>query len=83
LASIRKRSGNWQAQVRRADQKTLSRTFSKKADAVAWARAKEAELDAAEEPAHVVELATTTLADLIERYRDTVTRPVSNELRAK
>jgi len=31
-------------------QKTLSRTFSKKADAVAWARAKEAELDTAEPP---------------------------------
>ncbi len=45
----------------------------RKADAVAWARAKEAELDVAEESAHVVELASTTLADLIERYRDTVT----------
>ncbi|OAN55123.1 hypothetical protein [Magnetospirillum moscoviense] len=73
MASIRKRSGNWQVQVRRADQKTISRTFAKKVDAVAWARGKEAELDVAEQPEHVVELATTTLADLIERYRDTVT----------
>jgi integrase len=73
MASVRKRFGNWQAQVRRAGQKTLSRTFEKKAEAVAWARSKEAELDGAERPEEVVELFCTTLGDLIERYRDTVT----------
>ncbi len=73
MATIRKRSGNWQALVRRLGQKTLSQTFPTKAEAVAWARAKEAEIDVAERPVEVVELATTTLADLIERYRDMVT----------
>lgn len=73
MATIRKRSGNWQALVRRLGQKTLSQTFPTKAEAVAWARAKEAEIDVAERPVEVVELATTTLADLIERYRDSVT----------
>ncbi|MBR9973806.1 integrase [Magnetospirillum sulfuroxidans] len=73
MATIRKRSGNWQALVRRLGQKTLSQTFPTKAEAVAWARAKEAEIDVAERPVEVIELATTTLADLIERYRDTVT----------
>lgn len=73
MATIRKRSGNWQALVRRLGQKTLSQTFPTKAEAVAWARAKEAEIDVAERPVEVVELATTTLADLIERYLDTVT----------
>lgn len=73
MATIRKRSGNWQALVRRLGQKTLSQTFPTKAEAVSWARAKEAEIDVAERPVEVVELATTTLADLITRYRDTVT----------
>lgn len=72
LATIRKRNGNWQALVRRSGQKTLSRTFSTKAAAVTWSRTKETEFDVAERPSEVIELATTTLADLIERYRDTV-----------
>ena len=73
MASIRKRSGNWQASIRRSGGKSVARTFKKKADAVAWSRSVEAELDVAIEPSHIFELATTTLADLLERYRDTVT----------
>ncbi len=73
MARIRKRNGNWQASIRRLGQKTLSQTFTTKAEAVTWARAKEAVIDVAERPVEVIELATTTLADLIERYRDTVT----------
>ena len=53
--------------------KTLSQTFPTKAEAVTWARLKEAEIDVAERPVEVVELATITLADLMERYLDTVT----------
>lgn len=59
MATIRKRSGNWQALVRRLGQKTLSQTFPTKAEAVSWARAKEAEIDVAERPVDVIELATT------------------------
>lgn len=73
MASIRKRNGNWQASIRRSGQKTLSQTFPTKAEAVTWARLKEAEIEVAESPVEVVELATITLADLIERYLDTVT----------
>jgi hypothetical protein len=53
MASIRKRNGNWQASIRRLGQKTLSQTFPTKAEAVTWARAKEAELDVAERPVEV------------------------------
>jgi len=73
MATIRNRSGNWQAVVRRSGQKSVFRTFKKKVDAVAWSKSIEANLDIAEHPHHVIELATTTLADLLERYRDTVT----------
>lgn len=73
MSSIRKRNGNWQVQIRRTGQKTLSRTFERKSDAVAWARIKEAEVEQAEQPEAVIELSTTTLRELIERYRDTVT----------
>lgn len=42
MASIRKRNGLWQAQVRSRKIGSTSKSFHKKADAVAWAKIQEA-----------------------------------------
>jgi len=74
MATVNKRpSGKWQATVRK-DGRSKSRSFTKHADAVKWAR--EAELHA--ERGHLKHepiLATDrmSLGDVLERYRDTVT----------
>ncbi len=45
MASIYKSNGKWQAQVRRAGQKSISRSFDTKSDAEKWARAIEHKAD--------------------------------------
>jgi hypothetical protein len=42
VASIRKRNGLWQAQVRSRKFGSTSKSFHKKSDAVAWAKVQEA-----------------------------------------
>ena len=67
MASIRKRNGRWQVQVRRIGSASISRTFTKKPDAVAWATEREHSIEIADlripdrKQAH-------TLADLLVRY---------------
>jgi integrase len=73
MASIRKRGSSWQAQVRREGYPPLSKTFATKADAQAWARDQERSIDRAEAPISTRELKGLTVADLLRRYRDTVT----------
>jgi integrase len=73
MASIRKRGTTWQAQVRRDGYSPLSKTFTSKADAQAWARDQERAIDRAEAPTSIRELKGLTVADLLRRYRDTVT----------
>ncbi|TDI58495.1 MAG: hypothetical protein E2O93_02705 [Alphaproteobacteria bacterium] len=72
MASIRKRNGKWQVQVRRAGQPTLAKTFGFKSDADQWARQKEREAD----QGHLTNdrrcLRSHTLGELVVRYRDTV-----------
>lgn len=68
MATIRKLpSGSWQAQVRRKNEKPLSKTFQSKQVAEQWARSVESQLD---QGLFVdrSETHTTTLADLIDRY---------------
>jgi integrase len=48
MATIRKRGARWQAQVRRAGQPHLSKSFLLRADAEAWGRQKEVEADRGE-----------------------------------
>lgn len=45
MASIRRRNGKYQAQIRRANQQIISRVFLKKADVQLWVRIVEAGID--------------------------------------
>lgn len=45
MASIRKRSNGWQARVTRSHYRELAKTFSNRANAVAWARRTESEIE--------------------------------------
>ena len=45
MATIRKRNGRWQAQVRKSGTRAISRTFTLKQDALFWAREQERVLE--------------------------------------
>jgi integrase len=72
LATITQRKTGWQVQVRRNGFKPLSKHFKTSADAKAWARTIEAETDRGVfvDRSHAER---TTLADILQRYRNTVT----------
>jgi integrase len=67
MASILKIGDAWRAQVRRKGHKSISETFPTKAQAVAWGRKIEAEMDARKFN-DTRELANLTLKDLIAWY---------------
>ena len=72
MASIRYRSGKWQARISRTGEPNLVKTFQSKADALKWARGVEAEWDkgnfvAGQQVQHL------TLGDLVSRYLREVT----------
>ena len=71
MATIRKHRSKWQAIVRRKGQGSSSKTFHIRRDAERWAREQELKLDNSTfgklSPQEV------TLADLLVRYRDTIT----------
>lgn len=73
MASLRKRNGKWQAQVRRTGHLPRSRTFLSRADAVLWIRQTESELDRAGITYDPGSLDRLTAADIIERYKREVT----------
>jgi hypothetical protein len=73
MPTIRKRGQTWQAQVRRAGYPALSKSFSTRADAIAWAREKERSIDRAELPTDIKELKRLTVADLLKRYEQEIT----------
>ena len=71
MATIRKHRGKWQAIVRRKGRGSASKTFHIRRDAERWARDQDRKLDNGTfgklEPKEV------TLAELLIRYRDTIT----------
>jgi integrase len=71
MATIRKRAGKWQAQVRRKGE-TFSRTFMQKADAQRWANQAELDADRKGLQADLASLRRITVADLVVRFRDAV-----------
>lgn len=73
MPSLRFRNGKWQVQVRRHGHSTRAKSFQSKTDAQRWARQIEAELDRTLIPNDVRSLNTITVAQLLTRYRDTVT----------
>ena len=71
MGSIRKRSGRYQAQVRRQGVQPVSRTFTTKKDALVWVRGIEARIDVGE--INVAAPKALNLGDLLKRYREEVT----------
>jgi len=72
MASIRKRGSSWHVQVRRSGQPSLTRSFNKKPDAIAWGRQTEAEIDRRGLAPSRADLERFTVGDLLKRYRDEV-----------
>jgi len=72
MATIRKRNGKYQVQVRRQGCAPISKTFLKLDDAKAWARLTEVEADQVGLPVDPRVLAKMTVATILERYRDEI-----------
>jgi len=72
MATLRKRGGKWQVQIRRKGYSSVSRTFHLKTDALAWARQKELDADRCGLTTEHKALTTITVAGIITRYRDEV-----------
>jgi len=72
MATIRKRNSKYQVQVRVQGSAPISKTFTRLEDAKAWARLTEIEAEQTGLPADPRTLARTTVADILERYRDEV-----------
>lgn len=68
MASISFVEGKWRCLVRRKGHKPISKRFEKKAQAQRWGREIEAQIAAGQVPKIVA--STTTIADLIGKYRD-------------
>ena len=74
MATLVSRNGKWRAQIRRAGGPSLSKTFTHKRDAQLWSRQTELELERGELPVdRETQLNGLKLADLVIRYRDTIT----------
>ena len=66
MGSIRKRSGRYQAQVRRHGAQAISRTFTTRKHALVWIRGLEARIDLGD--TNVSAPKALTLGDLLARY---------------
>jgi len=73
MASYRKRNNRWHVQVRRTGHPSQTKSFISKTDAQQWGRQVEGEMDKAVFSIDTRILEQMTVADLIKRYRDTVT----------
>lgn len=77
MATIIKERGKWRAQVRRVGAKSISKTFPTKAEAAAWARKIEAEIDAGDyQAANTISLAT--VIDEYRKLREKSGRPIAD-----
>lgn len=72
MATFRKRSGNWQAMIRRDGYPYQSKTFDTKADAEKWARDIEGQMDLGTFVSRK-EAEQTTLSEALDRYEREVT----------
>jgi len=71
MASISKRSKGWQVQIRKQGYQNISKRFDKKADADAWARMTESEMDRGVFIDRT-EAEKTTFAEVLNRYLNEV-----------
>lgn len=74
MASIRKRNGKWQVQVRRTGHKGQTKSFQHKEDALKWARTVSISLDRAAIEPQSNGLQDKPLSELIERYEREISR---------
>ncbi len=65
MATIRKRNGKFEAQIRRRGHRAISKTFIRRSDAKAWAKRTEADI---ERGLFVQSQPSPKLRDLLERY---------------
>lgn len=72
MASIRRRGGKWQAQVRRKSGFQKSASFTSRKDAERWARAAEMEAEKFEAGLSAGPVSNEPLITLLERYRSTI-----------
>ncbi|RVI52153.1 site-specific integrase [Sinorhizobium meliloti] len=72
MATIRKLRGRWQAQVRRRGMKPRCKSFDGKVEAEKWARELEAQVDRFGAAPDTRILESTTLSELLERYKTEV-----------
>ena len=68
MATIRKRNGRWQAQIRKSGTRAISRTFTLRQDALFWAREQERVLELQTDVFQKKTLLKKTLADLLHDY---------------
>ena len=66
MATIRKRGNRYQVQVRKAGHDPITKSFARKAEAQAWAKAHEVTI----EKGGIVDTSGRTLSDAIKRWRD-------------
>ena len=72
MASFRKRSNGWQARIRRKGYPDITKTFSTRSEANAWARQVESDIDKNSFVSRV-EAENTTLSELLHRYLNEIT----------
>ena len=68
MATLRKRGSKWHVQIRRSGQASATRSFTHKANAEAWSRKLERDLDRGEITSQFNTLTTMTVGDLLNRY---------------
>ena len=73
MATFRKRGSKWHVQIRRFGHPTQTRSFTHKADAEAWARKTERQIDNGDTYIRdVAALRAMTVSDLLRRYRSEI-----------
>ena len=72
MATIRKRNERWQVQIRRKDAPFISKSFVRKAEALAWAREMDIEADRGLLQNDPKALQRITLGELLKRYKDEI-----------
>jgi integrase len=68
MATIRNRNGRWHVQIRKANARSLSRTFTYRKDAELWVRESEREIELGSCVRSRQEMLNDTLEDLFVRY---------------
>lgn len=76
MASILQVNGKWRAQVRRAGQKSIAKSFATRKEAEAWARRIETGLDEARPVLIAEDITVETLVEQYRRMRADLGRPV-------